>query len=236
MKQVKCVVFVRKVDGKVGAITETHKPGDDDLDGDWTAVEMTGEMPEAEKTCEVRWDGDNWGIWMPHALTAWRLYKDLRAALTSAIDTGWRVTNDPREVVLRPAVSPLRGWVLVDGTRTTCPFEPLESAREYAQQRGWRILSEEPAQRTLRCSFCGKSNKDVKFLFTDTASAICDECLAVCNRAKAERLERKEPAEQKPTLGELLGAWRTGPRNNWDHLHLDALLGRIVDAIGRDKR
>lgn len=51
-------------------------------------------------------------------------------------------------------------------------------------------------EKALRCSFCGKSQHEVKKLIAGTASIICDECIEMCNE-----ILREEPpagAEQAP--------------------------------------
>jgi len=42
------------------------------------------------------------------------------------------------------------------------------------------------------CSFCGKSQKDVKKLIAGPTSFICDECVELCNDIIAEEYEREE--------------------------------------------
>ncbi|MEZ4465742.1 MAG: ATP-dependent Clp protease ATP-binding subunit ClpX [bacterium] len=43
---------------------------------------------------------------------------------------------------------------------------------------------------TLSCSFCGKSQKEVKKLIAGPSVYICDECIALCNDIIAEELEK----------------------------------------------
>jgi len=50
----------------------------------------------------------------------------------------------------------------------------------------------------LRCSFCGKSQNEVKKLIAGPGVYICDECIELCNDIIAEEREREESA--KPTL------------------------------------
>lgn len=48
-------------------------------------------------------------------------------------------------------------------------------------------------EETLRCSFCGKSQKEVKKLIAGNGVYICDECVALCNEIlEEERIERFE--------------------------------------------
>ena len=65
----------------------------------------------------------------------------------------------------------------------------------------------------LRCSFCGKSQDEVKKLIAGPTVYICDECVELCNDIIAEEYEREEaaratqvlkPAEIKSTLDEYV--------------------------------
>ena len=46
----------------------------------------------------------------------------------------------------------------------------------------------------LCCSFCGKSQKEVKKLIAGPTVYICDECIALCNDIIAEEVEKDEPS------------------------------------------
>jgi ATP-dependent Clp protease ATP-binding subunit ClpX len=46
---------------------------------------------------------------------------------------------------------------------------------------------------SLSCSFCGKSQKEVKKLIAGPTVYICDECIALCNDIIAEEVEKDEP-------------------------------------------
>jgi ATP-dependent Clp protease ATP-binding subunit ClpX len=46
----------------------------------------------------------------------------------------------------------------------------------------------------LRCSFCGKSEDQVKKLVAGAKALICDECVAV-----AERIMKQAPDDPKPS-------------------------------------
>jgi len=50
---------------------------------------------------------------------------------------------------------------------------------------------------TLFCSFCGKSQGEVKKLIAGPAVYICDECVALCNGIIAEEVEKEEAALRK---------------------------------------
>jgi len=49
---------------------------------------------------------------------------------------------------------------------------------------------------TLVCSFCGKSQKEVKKLIAGPTVYICDECIALCNDIIAEELKHEEPPNE----------------------------------------
>src|ERR1700742_695714 len=70
----------------------------------------------------------------------------------------------------------------------------------------------------LKCSFCGKSQKQVKKLIAGPGVYICDECIALCNKIIEEELA--EPAEFK-----------------WDSLPKPREIYEFLDAyvIGQDK-
>ncbi len=50
---------------------------------------------------------------------------------------------------------------------------------------------------TLFCSFCGKSQAEVKKLIAGPAVYICDECVALCNDIIAEEVDKEEAALRK---------------------------------------
>ncbi|MCA9669212.1 MAG: ATP-dependent Clp protease ATP-binding subunit ClpX, partial [Myxococcales bacterium] len=66
----------------------------------------------------------------------------------------------------------------------------------------------------LCCSFCGKSQKEVKKLIAGPTVYICDECIGLCNDIIAEEIEKEEqsysssklpkPAEIKKILDEYV--------------------------------
>ena len=69
-------------------------------------------------------------------------------------------------------------------------------------------------EKSLCCSFCGKSQKDVKKLIAGPTVYICDECIGLCNDIIAEEADRGEtkdaklrvprPSEIKDTLDEYV--------------------------------
>ncbi len=55
-------------------------------------------------------------------------------------------------------------------------------------------------QSELRCSFCGKSQREVKKLIAGPMVYICDECIALCNDIIAEEIEAEEGHTQGSPL------------------------------------
>ena len=47
-------------------------------------------------------------------------------------------------------------------------------------------------EKGLHCSFCGKSQKEVKKLIAGPNVYICDECIQLCNDIIAEEVEKEE--------------------------------------------
>jgi len=54
---------------------------------------------------------------------------------------------------------------------------------------------------TLYCSFCGKSQHDVKKLIAGPTVFICDECIELCNEIIVEELSGKDKKEEKGDSG-----------------------------------
>jgi ATP-dependent Clp protease ATP-binding subunit ClpX len=54
---------------------------------------------------------------------------------------------------------------------------------------------------TLYCSFCGKSQHDVKKLIAGPTVFICDECIELCNEIIVEELGSQEQGEEKTREG-----------------------------------
>src|SRR4029434_2909982 len=69
-------------------------------------------------------------------------------------------------------------------------------------------------QGNLSCSFCGKSQKEVKKLIAGPTVYICDECIGLCNDIIAEEIEKEsdnfglapvpKPAEIKTVLDDYV--------------------------------
>ena len=59
---------------------------------------------------------------------------------------------------------------------------------------------------TLCCSFCGKSQKEVKKLIAGPTVYICDECIGLCNDIIAEEIageEKRDPKLRIPRPSEI---------------------------------
>ncbi len=57
-------------------------------------------------------------------------------------------------------------------------------------------MTEGSQEKLLYCSFCGKSQHEVKKLIAGPSVFICDECIALCNDIIRDELRR--------------GSWRQG--------------------------
>src|SRR5580658_5403219 len=55
-------------------------------------------------------------------------------------------------------------------------------------------------ERILLCSFCGKSQREVKKLVAGPSVYICEECVSLCNEIIASHEEHPEIELQKPEL------------------------------------
>ena len=56
----------------------------------------------------------------------------------------------------------------------------------------------------LSCSFCGKSQKEVKKLIAGPSVYICDECIALCNDILAEEVQKEEHPESSGKVRRLI--------------------------------
>jgi ATP-dependent Clp protease ATP-binding subunit ClpX len=56
---------------------------------------------------------------------------------------------------------------------------------------------EKRENQSLCCSFCGKSQKEVKKLIAGPTVYICDECIGLCNDIIAEEIDREEAKDTK---------------------------------------
>ncbi len=58
-------------------------------------------------------------------------------------------------------------------------------------------MVEKRENHTLCCSFCGKSQKEVKKLIAGPTVYICDECIGLCNDIVAEEIDKEEARDTK---------------------------------------
>ena len=61
---------------------------------------------------------------------------------------------------------------------------------------------DDDTEEVLHCSFCGKSQKDVKKLIAGRGVYICDECIDVCHSIMEEEFEEAEK-EAKITAADV---------------------------------
>ena len=61
--------------------------------------------------------------------------------------------------------------------------------------------TQDKTKNTLYCSFCGKSQHEVKKLIAGPTVFICDECVELCNDIIVE--ENKEANNQKNASGKI---------------------------------
>src|SRR5699024_5240330 len=72
-------------------------------------------------------------------------------------------------------------------------------------QKDWFSQMQESAE-LLKCSFCGKSQKQVRKLIAGPGVYICDECIELCNEIIEEELvatSAQEPQGKLPTPSEI---------------------------------
>src|SRR3981081_4028220 len=67
--------------------------------------------------------------------------------------------------------------------------EPADQAREQHERKGGEPVAKfGDGGELLKCSFCGKSQKQVKKLIAGPGVYICDECIDLCNEIIEEEL------------------------------------------------
>ena len=70
----------------------------------------------------------------------------------------------------------------------------------------------EAAAENLHCSFCGKSQDEVRKLIAGPTVYICDECIDLCNDIIAEECDQEESLPGAPqAAGEQANPWWTAP-------------------------
>ena len=109
------------------------------------------------------------------------------------------------------------------------------------------------SEKTLYCSFCGKSQHEVKKLIAGPSVFVCDECIDLCNEiirdelpagdeSKEARSDLPTPAEIKATLERALATHRAGaaiepPRDTGtDNVRELAMARRAEAAAAAPKR
>ena len=83
-------------------------------------------------------------------------------------------------------------------------------------------MSKEDTQ-TLRCSFCGKDQREVKKLIAGPTVYICDECIGLCNDIIAEEI-----AKEPESIGEVRSVILARLENH------DLSLTRLAEFIRRN--
>ena len=80
----------------------------------------------------------------------------------------------------------------------------------------------------LHCSFCGKSQREVKKLIAGPNVYVCDECIQLCNDIIAEEVEKEV------TFGKILEKERLGVNNNgpWAVSNKEGQLIAVYDNYG----
>src|SRR5881296_2655396 len=56
-------------------------------------------------------------------------------------------------------------------------------------------MPEPPPEAKVHCSFCGKSQDEVRKLIAGPTVYICDECIDLCNDIIAEECDREETSQ-----------------------------------------
>jgi hypothetical protein len=78
-----------------------------------------------------------------------------------------------------------------------------------AARRGVKKSSAREGEPPLLCSFCGKSQDEVRKLIAGPKVYICDECIDLCNDIIAEECEQeRRPATSRPSRSHP--GWETG--------------------------
>ena len=90
----------------------------------------------------------------------------------------------------RGASGPARGTVVAR-------YDPVTRRRPVGRGRGSRVARIGDGGDLLKCSFCGKSQKQVKKLIAGPGVYICDECIDLCN----EIIEEELSESYRPQVG-----------------------------------
>jgi ATP-dependent protease Clp ATPase subunit len=84
------------------------------------------------------------------------------------------------------------------------------------------MSSDQQADSALRCSFCGKSQSEVKKLIAGPTVRICDACVAICNEILDDAGVSGEP---KPPQETYVGAFTCPKCRNTFALHFQQVCG-----------
>ena len=96
----------------------------------------------------------------------------------------------------------------------------------------WKALgfSERGEKPPLRCSFCNKSQRDVRALIAGPSVQICDECVDICRDTLAEHQD-KSPPDPGTVKCSICMKW--GPLTNAvrlaTHGHLCAACAQMIE-------
>ncbi|MBL8619418.1 MAG: AAA family ATPase, partial [Deltaproteobacteria bacterium] len=77
----------------------------------------------------------------------------------------------------------------MDGRRL---LRPRAQASPRASPTGAPVQRKGQSSRDLRCSFCGKSQREVRKLIAGPSVYICNECVELCNEIITEEYERED--------------------------------------------
>jgi hypothetical protein len=86
-------------------------------------------------------------------------------------------------------------------------------------------------EKTLCCSFCRKSQKEVRKLIAGPTVYICDECIGLCSDIVAEEIEQLEARREKAEPREVL---TPQPPDRDRLLGISDGLRKVADAMRRD--
>ena len=82
---------------------------------------------------------------------------------------------------------------VISSKPTTRPVTEVGRCTRQSSGRAW--LGPREGSGTLKCSFCGKSQNDVRKLIAGPTVYICDECIELCNDIIAEEWEEEKSRE-----------------------------------------
>jgi len=82
-----------------------------------------------------------------------------------------------------------------------------------------------PAPSNLHCSFCGKSQDEVRKLIAGPTVYICDECIDLCNDIIAEEIDQEDSLapESRSSREPIFGTTLVCPLCRLPRIHADML-------------